>query len=290
MIAPETLKAFVLKDLLQNTWAVLLAFFFGFFFALLFVANYDAGVFQGEFERTHEDLDNGAGGREGPSLFIEAEELFLYLFITSFLAYPLLYSLVIHKEIETKTIKSVATYPISFHQFKLYKIISFTVVSGIVMFVLAVLPVSLALMVGGTFRMFLELICLYLALMAAMAVLALLAFNLNDMLVTVFRVRAYMSNIIFGLLVFFSVILTEFILSVIYQAAYDETYTYDSVDKPWVLETLPTLSPIHAISRTLDCLFNGWAGFDGYTQLVGLAVVIGLTYYLRPRHSFDDWF
>ena len=287
MIDLATFKAFVVKDLLQNTWSVLLAFFFGFFFGLLFVANYDPGIFQDEYERLQE-LD--PDGRDGPSLFIEAEELFLYLFLSSFLVYPLLYSLVIHKEIETKTIKSVATYPISFHQFKLYKIISFTVVSGIVMFVLAVLPVSLALMVGGTFRMFLELICLYLALMAAMAVLALLAFNLNDMLVTVFRVRAYMSNIIFGLLVFFSVILTEFILSVIYQAAYDETYTYDSVDKPWVLETLPTLSPIHAISRTLDCLFNGWAGFDGYTQLVGLAVVIGLTYYLRPRHSFDDWF
>ena len=287
MIDLATFKAFVVKDLLQNTWSVLLAFFFGFFFGLLFVANYDPGIFQDEYERLQE-LD--PDGRDGPSLFIEAEELFLYLFLSSFLVYPLLYSLVIHKEIETKTIKSVATYPLSFHQFKLYKIASFTILGGIVMFVLAVLPISLGLMVGGTFRMFLELISVYIGLMATMAGLALLAINLNDLLVTVFKVRAYLSNIIFGLLVFFSVILTEFILSVIYQAATDETYTYDSRDKPWLLENLPALSPIHVIPRTLDCYFNGWSGFDGYIQIVGLALVIMLTYHLRPRHSFDDWF
>ncbi len=287
MIDLETFKAFVLKDLLQNTWAVLLAFFFGFFFGLLFVANYDPGIFQDEYERLQE-LD--PDGRDGPSIFIEAEELFLYLFITSFLAYPLLYSLVIHKEIETKTIKSVATYPLSFHQFKLYKIASFTVLSGIVMFVLAVLPVSLALMVGGTFRMFLELVCLYLGLMLTMAVLALLAINLNDLLVTVFKVRAYFSNIIFGMLVFLSVVLTEFILIVILEAATDESYSYASKNKPWLLENLPALSPFHVISRTLDWYFNNSSGFDGYILLAGLAVVIGLTYYLRPRHSFDDWF
>lgn len=281
-------KAMVRKDLLQNLWTMILAFCFGLFFASIFVASYDTGTFQEEYDFY---ADQGPINRDGPSLFIESEELVIYMCAMTSVAFPILYSLIIHREIETKTIKAVATYPLSFNRFKLLKLGSLTVNGGMALLILGLMPVAMAILVGGTARMLLEALTLWLLLVITMGLMALAAFNVNDLLVSVFGVRRYMSNILFALLVFISIFFSELVLTMLYEVINEESYTFaNEAEKPWGLINLPMLSPFHVVSRACDSLFNGWRGFDGYPLLILAGGLAWLTHYLRPHQEYDDWF
>ncbi len=293
MIRGRILRAIIFKDLTQFKWTVVIGLVFGLFFMMLFLAEIDPGYYRNHYEDDGYYYDyNEYNDRETPrvSLFNEAYIYTVYCFVTAFFAFPILYPLILHKEIESKTIKALATYPISFHEYKFYKLGSFMVNGALVLLVLAFIPVAMVLAVAGTGWMFLELVLLYLFMILGMGFLALLSLTVNDLVVTILKRRAYFSHLLFSMLVFVSAVFTETSLEFIHDLADDDYSPYND-DPPWDIQVLPLFSVFHVIGRSLDKLTHGHdLAFDGYVVILMTVVLIGLTYYLRPRHNFDDWF
>ncbi len=277
MIELSKMKAVVLKDILQFRRGLYVAAVFGAFFLILviLIVSDDGGSVDDPWE---------------DSIF-EEEELLGPLFLASSFIFPMAFPNFFHKEVEDKTLKSLATYSTSFHAIKIYKLVSFMVYSAMVLTIVVGLPYLMALIGMGVFRATLEVVMLMGFMVLAMGALGYLCLTINDVVVTFYKKRVYFAHIAFALLVFFFIFSTEWGLYFLEEISGGGSYSLYSHDKSWIYKVLPTLSLYHVVARTGYCIsFGWWRGLDLYVWGGIMAMMVGLSHYLKSRHNFDDWF